>query len=96
MKKQLSQLFIFSKARAFSIPLPRLTIRFSENFSPQQQTVFCRIEKETRSTSNLQFAKSGNFKTAPIELIAYDPLGLFRKKYQTGDSFQYHRPSPVL
>ncbi|STP30788.1 Protein of uncharacterised function DUF58 [Enterococcus durans] len=69
----------FSKARAFSIPLPRLTIRFSENFSPQQQTVFVVSKKKQEVQATFNLPSRGTLKTAPIELIAYDPLGLFRK-----------------
>ncbi len=69
----------FSKARAFSIPLPRLTIRFSENFSPQQETIFVLSKKKQGVQTTINLPSRGTLKTAPIELIAYDPLGLFRK-----------------
>ena len=69
----------FSKTRVFSIPLPRLTIRFSEDFSPSQQTIFVLSKKKQGVQTTINLPSRGKLQTVMIELIAYDSLGLFRK-----------------
>lgn len=77
--KATSVTIYFSKARVLSIPLPRLTIRFSENFFPQHQTIFVVSKKKQAMQATIRLPSRGNLQTVMIKLVAYDPLGLLRK-----------------
>lgn len=68
-----------AKSQVPTLFLPRLTLHFPEEFIPEAQTFLMISKKEQQQSVIWTPQQRGIFETIPVQFIAYDYLGLFRK-----------------
>lgn len=70
---------LIAESQALTLFVPLLTLHFPEEFLPKTHTFLLVSKKEQQLSITWTPRKRGMFETLPVQFIAYDYLGLFRK-----------------